>query len=51
MRPAKKAKEKKETAVECQWFLNCTREAVTTVEHPVLGHVPVCSRCHDFATQ
>jgi hypothetical protein len=29
----------------CRWFLMCTREAVTTLPHPVLGEVPACARC------
>lgn len=33
----------------CAWFALCTREAVTTVPHPVLGDVPCCQRCADFA--
>lgn len=33
----------------CQWFLMCDRPAVTTVKHPVLGDVPCCQRCADFA--
>lgn len=34
----------------CAWFALCTRPAVTTVSHPVLGDVPCCQRCADFAT-
>jgi hypothetical protein len=35
--------------MDCQWFLNCTREATTTAPHPILGDVPTCQKCHDFA--
>ena len=35
--------------VTCQWFLRCGRVAVTTVAHPILGQVPCCQRCSDFA--
>lgn len=34
----------------CKWFAGCTREAVTTVWHPVLGDVPVCAECDKFAS-
>lgn len=33
----------------CAWFRNCTNAAVTTVPHPVLGDVPCCQSCADFA--
>src|SRR4051812_39144668 len=29
----------------CEWFALCTREAVGTAPHPVLGDVPVCMPC------
>ena len=32
---------------KCQWFLKCTRPAVTTLEHPILGAVPICQECKD----
>jgi len=35
--------------VKCQWFARCTRPAVTSVPHPVLGEVPCCQKCADFA--
>ena len=35
---------------ECMWFLNCTRDATTTAPHPILGDVPTCDSCHEFAT-
>lgn len=31
--------------IYCQWFALCVNEAVGTVEHPVLGDVPICQRC------
>lgn len=35
----------------CMYFLNCTRKAVTTVPtgERLLGDVPSCQRCADFA--
>lgn len=33
----------------CEWFALCLRPATGTVHHPVLGDVPTCDRCHDFA--
>jgi hypothetical protein len=38
-------------AEKCRWFLNCTRDAVTSVKHPVLGDVPCCKKCAKFATE
>lgn len=37
-------------AQACQWFARCGRPATCTTPHPVLGDVPTCQRCHDFAT-
>ncbi len=34
----------------CQWFALCTNEAVTYVEHPVIGPVPTCQRCAQSVT-
>ena len=31
----------------CEWFALCTRAAVGTVAHPVLGEVPACQHCVD----
>lgn len=31
----------------CQWFLMCLNPAVGTVNHPILGDVPICDRCAD----
>ena len=33
----------------CMYFANCDRDAVTTVPNPVVGDVPSCQRCADFA--
>jgi hypothetical protein len=38
------------TAVPCQWFVLCDRDAVTVTPHPLIGAVPCCQRCHDAAT-
>lgn len=40
-----------ETANLCQWYALCTNSAAGEVKHPVLGHVPTCTRCaakHDL---
>ena len=29
----------------CEWFAGCTREAIGTTQHPILGAVPVCGTC------
>jgi hypothetical protein len=29
----------------CEWYAGCTNQAVGTVTHPVIGPVPICSRC------
>lgn len=33
----------------CEWFALCDRQAITAVDHPVLGDVICCQRCADFA--
>ncbi len=33
----------------CQWFVMCQRPATTTVDHPILGDVPCCAQCAEFA--
>lgn len=38
-------------AVQCAWFALCGRAAVTTVAHPMLGDVPCCERCVEWATR
>lgn len=35
----------------CRWFLKCENDATGTTPHPILGDVPTCDRCHDFATK
>lgn len=32
---------------ECMWFVMCTRTAIGTTPHPILGLVAVCQRCAD----
>lgn len=34
----------------CEWFALCDRAATGTTPHPILGAVPTCDRCHEFAT-
>lgn len=34
---------------ECQWFAGCERPAAGHVTHPILGEVPTCHRCAEFA--
>jgi hypothetical protein len=29
----------------CAWYLLCDNVATTTRKHPILGDVPICSRC------
>jgi hypothetical protein len=36
--------------IPCQWFALCDREATGTTSHPILGEVPTCDRCAEFAT-
>jgi len=38
-------------AATCEWFLRCGRPATRSTPHPVLGSVPTCERCHEFATR
>lgn len=33
------------TTPTCQWFVLCDHPAVGTVNHPILGDVPICARC------
>jgi hypothetical protein len=41
---------KKNPVQRCEWFLLCTNPATGHTPHPVLGAVPTCNRCHQFAT-
>lgn len=31
----------------CEYFAGCTRPAVGTTPHPILGAVPTCQQCAD----
>lgn len=31
----------------CEWYAICDYNATTTRPHPVLGDVPICSRCNE----
>lgn len=33
----------------CEWFARCGRTATGTTPHPILGEVPTCDRCAEFA--
>jgi hypothetical protein len=33
--------------VPCQWFALCENVATTTRNHPILGDVPICTRCDE----
>lgn len=33
----------------CEWFLKCSNPATTVTPHPILGNVPTCQSCADFA--
>lgn len=33
--------------IKCQWFLKCTNNATTTMQHPILGKVPICKQCKE----
>lgn len=34
----------------CAWFALCDNAATGTTSHPILGDVPTCPRCADFAS-
>jgi hypothetical protein len=34
-----------ESEVHCCWWLMCENNTSKTIEHPVLGDVPICDRC------
>lgn len=29
----------------CEWFARCMNSTLRATEHPILGTVPVCTRC------
>lgn len=33
--------------VACHWFALCDHPATSLREHPVLGAVPICTRCEE----
>ena len=35
----------------CEWFALCRRDALTYLEHPVLGPVPCCVVCATIVDQ
>ena len=35
----------REPAQLCAWFALCVRRATATRAHPILGAVPICTRC------
>lgn len=41
---------KKVAGLFCEWFARCQRPATGTTRHPILGSVPTCDRCNEFAT-
>lgn len=34
----------------CKWFAGCESPATEYTPHPILGNVPTCKKCHEFAT-
>lgn len=32
--------------ITCGWFLNCRNETTDGYDHPILGVVAICKRCH-----
>ena len=37
--------------MECQWFLNCSREVVSFVDHPTLGKTGICQDHLDWVEE
>jgi hypothetical protein len=35
------------TAMLCEWFALCARQADGYAVHPIIGAVPICQRCGD----
>ena len=43
--PKKWRDEPKEKLGTCQWFIMCLNPATGVEPHPILGEVPICTRC------
>ena len=36
---------------KCRWYVRCENEATHLEQHPVLGSVPQCDRCHEIGQE